>query len=74
MKKKKRKNDARDADDEVPICGYQTPEMMPRDERAKSTRACLFCIFPLQCGLKMDKMERRSKEETCVELMNSSNE
>ena len=43
MKKKKRKNDARDADDEVPICS-QTPEMMPRDERAKSTRACLFCI------------------------------
>ena len=73
MKKKKRKNDARDADDEVPICGYQTPEMMLRDERAKSTCACLFCI-PLQCGVKMDKMERRSKEETCVELMNSSNE
>ena len=67
MKKKKRKNDALDADDEVPICS-QTPEMMPRDERAKSTRACLFCIFPLQCGLKMDKMEA---EETCVELMNS---
>jgi hypothetical protein len=44
MKKKKRKNDARDADDEVPICGYQTPETMLRDERAKSTRACLFCI------------------------------
>jgi hypothetical protein len=39
MKKKKRKNDARDADDEVPICS-QTPEMMLRDERAKSTRAC----------------------------------
>ena len=73
MKKKKRKNDARDADDEVPICGYQTPEMMLRDERAKSTCACLFCI-PLQCGVKMDKMERRRKEETCVELMNSSNE
>jgi hypothetical protein len=42
--------------------------MMLRDERAKSTRACLFCIFPLQCGLKMDKMEA---EETCAELMNS---
>ena len=67
-KKKKRKNDARDANDEVPICGYQTPETMLRDERAKSTRACLFCIFPLQCGLKMDKMEA---EETCAELMNS---
>jgi hypothetical protein len=67
MKKKKRKNDARDADDEVPICGYQTPEMMLRDGRAKSTRACLFCIS-FKCGLKMDKMEA---EETCVELMNS---
>ena len=44
MKKKKRKNDARDANDEDPICGYQTPETMLRDERAKSTRACLFCI------------------------------
>ena len=66
MKKKKRKNDARDADDEVPICS-QTPEMMLRDERAKSTRACLFCIS-FKCGLKMDKMEA---EETCAELMNS---
>ena len=67
MKKKKRKNDARDADDEVPICGYQTPEMMLRDGRAKSTRACSFCIS-FKCGLKMDKMEA---EETCAELMNS---
>ena len=66
MKKKKRKNDARDADDEVPICS-QTPEMMPRDESAKSTRACLFCIsFTMRT--KMDKMEA---EETCAELMNS---
>ena len=70
MKKKKRKNDAHDVNDEIPICS-QTPEMMPRDERAKSTCACLFCI-PLQCGVKMDKMERRSKEETLVELMNSN--
>ena len=41
--KKKRKNDVNDVNDEVPICS-QTPKKMLRDERAKSTRACLFCI------------------------------
>ena len=42
-KKKKRKNDVNDVNDEVPIRS-QTPKKMLRDERAKSTCACLFCI------------------------------
>ena len=58
-KKKKRKNDAHDVNDEVPICS-QTPEKMLRDERAKSTRACLFCI-PLNAELKWIKWKEEAK-------------